>query len=141
MPSSVSRCFETALDLTDFARGQAFGAVVGVGGGSAMDMAKLAAALATNAGGVKDYLGVVTFPKAPLPLALVPTTAGTGAEATSVSMLSIEGRKSIVLSSQLIPHGGGAGPLSDPEPAAPGDGRDRSGRPKPCLRGLHVDPG
>ena len=39
---------ETALDLTDFARGQAFAAVVGVGGGSAMDMAKLAAALATN---------------------------------------------------------------------------------------------
>jgi alcohol dehydrogenase class IV len=94
---------ETALDLTDFARGQAFGAVVGVGGGSAMDMAKLAAALITNTGGVKDYLGAVTFPKAPLPLALVPTTAGTGAEATSVSMLSIEGRKSIVVSPQLIP--------------------------------------
>jgi alcohol dehydrogenase class IV len=94
---------ETALDLTEFARGQAFGAVLGVGGGSAMDMAKLAAALATNPGGVKDYLGAVTFPKSPLPFALVPTTAGTGAEATGVSMLSIEGRKSIVVSPQLIP--------------------------------------
>jgi alcohol dehydrogenase class IV len=102
---------ETALDLTEFARGQAFGAVVGVGGGSAMDMAKLAAALATNPGGVKDYLGVVSFPKPLLPLVLVPTTAGTGAEATSVSMLTIEGRKSIVLSPQLIPQAAVLDPL------------------------------
>jgi alcohol dehydrogenase class IV len=94
---------ETAVDLTRFAREQACGAVIGVGGGSAMDMAKLAAALAANSGDVKDYLGIVTFPRPPLPLALVPTTAGTGAEATSVSMLSVEGRKAIVLSPQLIP--------------------------------------
>jgi alcohol dehydrogenase class IV len=94
---------ETATSLARCSREQSYQAVVGIGGGSAMDMAKLAAALATNGGEVKGYLGVVTFAKAPLPLILIPTTAGTGAEATAVSMLSVEGRKVIVLSPQLIP--------------------------------------
>jgi len=94
---------EMADSLVRFSREDRYQAVVGIGGGSAMDMAKLAAALATNGGDVTDYLGIVTFPMAPLPLVLIPTTAGTGAEATSVSMLSVEGRKAIVLSPQLIP--------------------------------------
>ncbi len=78
-------------------------AVVGLGGGSAMDMAKLAAALATNAGEVGGLAGAVGFEHAPLPLVLVPTTAGTGAEATRVSMLSVGGQKTILVSPQLVP--------------------------------------
>ena len=76
---------------------------MGLGGGSAMDMAKLAAALATNAGEVGDFMGAVRFERAPLPLVLVPTTAGTGAEATRVSMLSVGGQKAIIVSPQLVP--------------------------------------
>src|SRR5690606_17107572 len=38
-----------------------------------------------------------------LPLALVPTTAGTGAEATSVSMLSVDDHKRIVISHRFVP--------------------------------------
>jgi alcohol dehydrogenase class IV len=93
----------TAETLTTFARQKPYSAVVGVGGGSAMDMSKLAAALAVNSGVVTDYLGITRFDKTPLPLVAVPTTAGTGAEATAVSMLSIEGKKAIVLSPQLVP--------------------------------------
>ena len=87
---------------------------MGLGGGSAMDMAKLAAALATNAGEVGDFIGAVRFERAPLPLVLVPTTAGTGAEATRVSMLSVGGQKAIIVSPQLVP----AAAVSGPEPHA-----------------------
>ncbi len=92
-----------ADELADWARREPFKAVLGVGGGSAMDMAKLAAAFAVNSGRVEDYSGAAVFENSPLPLALVPTTAGTGSEATSVSMFSIEGKKSIILSPQLVP--------------------------------------
>ncbi|MCF8040824.1 MAG: iron-containing alcohol dehydrogenase [Desulfarculaceae bacterium] len=94
---------EIAEALTELARQKPFKAVVGMGGGSSLDMSKLAAAFAVNQGKVTDYLGVTSFDKAPLPLINVPTTAGTGAEATAVSMLSVEGRKAIVLSPQLVP--------------------------------------
>ena len=90
-------------DLINTVRSTSYTAVVGLGGGSAMDMAKLAAALATNADEVGGLAGAVGFGSAPLPLVLVPTTAGTGAEATRVSMLSVEGQKTILVSPQLIP--------------------------------------
>jgi alcohol dehydrogenase class IV len=56
-------------------------AVVGLGGGSAMDMGKAVAALATNEGELLDYLEVVgrgrTLRARPLPFVAIPTTAGT----------------------------------------------------------------
>jgi alcohol dehydrogenase class IV len=77
----------------------AFGAapgdlVVAIGGGSAIDLAKGAAALVTNRGGasVRDYLeGVGTglvIDVPPLPVLAVPTTAGTGSEATKNAVIS-----------------------------------------------------
>jgi alcohol dehydrogenase class IV len=93
----------TAENLAGFARRKSYSAVVGVGGGSAMDMSKLGAALAVNPGDVTDYLGITRFEKPPLPLVAVPTTAGTGAEATAISMLSVKDKKAIVLSPQLVP--------------------------------------
>ena len=74
-----------------------------MGGGSSLDMSKLAAAFAVNQDKVTDHLGAPAFDKAPLPLINVPTTAGTGAEATAVSMLSVQGRKAVVLGPQLVP--------------------------------------
>ncbi|MEI7589901.1 MAG: iron-containing alcohol dehydrogenase [Deltaproteobacteria bacterium] len=56
--------------------------VIGIGGGSAMDVAKAVAVLATNNGKATDYVGLNKVPKAGLPTIMVPTTAGTGSEVT-----------------------------------------------------------
>jgi len=68
--------------------------VLAVGGGSALDLAKAVAAMATNADGtsVRDYLeGVgrgLTLSRPPLPVIALPTTAGTGSEATKNAVIS-----------------------------------------------------
>ena len=56
--------------------------VIGIGGGSAMDVAKAIAVLATNKGSAVDYLGLNKVPKHGLPKIMIPTTAGTGSEVT-----------------------------------------------------------
>ena len=56
--------------------------VVGIGGGSAMDLAKAIAVLAANRGKAEDYLGLNRVPGPGLPKIMVPTTAGTGSEVT-----------------------------------------------------------
>lgn len=68
--------------------------VIGVGGGAAIDLAKAVAAMATNTESdtVKDYLENVgrdlKLHRDPLPVMAVPTTAGTGAEATRNAVIS-----------------------------------------------------
>lgn len=70
--------------------------IVAIGGGSAIDLAKALAALATNDRGnsVRDYLeGVGSGQQliaAPLPVVAIPTTAGTGSEATKNAVISVE---------------------------------------------------
>jgi alcohol dehydrogenase class IV len=65
--------------------------VVGFGGGSPMDVAKLAAYL-LGSGDDLDSVWGVDIAKGPrLPLVLVPTTAGTGSEATPISVITCEG--------------------------------------------------
>ncbi len=56
--------------------------VIGLGGGSAMDVAKATAMLSTNGGDLRDCVGVDRVAQPSLPLIQVPTTAGTGAEVT-----------------------------------------------------------
>lgn len=56
--------------------------VVGIGGGSAMDIAKAIAVLTANNGKAVDYLGLNKVPGPGLPTIMVPTTAGTGSEVT-----------------------------------------------------------
>ena len=60
----------------------AYDLVIGLGGGSPLDVAKGSAVLANNEGSILDYVGVDLIPKPGLPLVLIPTTAGTGAEVT-----------------------------------------------------------
>ena len=56
--------------------------VIGIGGGSVMDLAKAIAVLAANKGKAEDYLGLNRVPGPGLPKIMVPTTAGTGSEVT-----------------------------------------------------------
>jgi len=74
--------------IADKARTSGAQAVIGLGGGSSIDSAKVAAALVGNDGSIKDYIGVGLLPKPGLPILAVPTTAGTGSEVTYLSILS-----------------------------------------------------
>jgi alcohol dehydrogenase class IV len=74
--------------IAEKARNSGAQAIIGLGGGSSIDSAKVAAALVGNNGSIKDYLGVGLLPKPGLPILAVPTTAGTGSEVTYLSILS-----------------------------------------------------
>ncbi|WP_456473173.1 iron-containing alcohol dehydrogenase [Desulfolithobacter sp.] len=67
---------------TEIARENNCDCVIGVGGGSAMDVAKAIAILLTNDGRAADYLGLGKIKKPGVPKIMVPTSAGTGAEVT-----------------------------------------------------------
>lgn len=79
--------------------------VIGVGGGSCLDMAKSVALLLSHGGRVQDYYGELKVPGPILPLIAVPTTAGTGSEVTPVAVLSDRDRalKVGISSPHLIP--------------------------------------
>ncbi len=69
--------------------------VVAVGGGSVLDVGKLSAAMARNPGSVLEYtqVGGKRFAEAAVPTILVPTTAGTGAEASQNAVVTAGARK------------------------------------------------
>lgn len=62
--------------------------VIGLGGGSPMDAAKVIAVAATNDTPLRDFAGYHRVPKPGLPLVLIPTTAGTGSEVTKVAVIT-----------------------------------------------------
>jgi len=66
--------------------------VVGIGGGSSLDVAKGVSLMATNKGTILDYVGLNMFPKRGIPKILIPTTAGTGSEASWVCVVTDEKR-------------------------------------------------
>ena len=78
--------------------------VIGLGGGSSLDVAKLAALLAIGKEGLTDVYGVGNAKGPRLPLILIPTTAGTGSEVTPVSIVTTgESQKMGVVSPVIIP--------------------------------------
>ena len=64
--------------------------LVGLGGGSNMDLAKITAAMFTHGGTARDYIGDSKIPGPILPLICVPTTAGTGSEVSGSGVLTDE---------------------------------------------------
>lgn len=93
-----------ATVLAAVAQGRAAGvaSVVGLGGGSPMDVAKVAAYLLANNVALEAIYGVGNATGQAMPLILCPTTAGTGSEATPVAILTTgEGRKMGVVSPSL----------------------------------------
>jgi len=79
-------------------------AVIGLGGGSSMDVAKLAALLAPGREKLADIYGIGNAKGPRLPLLLAPTTAGTGSEVTSVSIVTTgTAEKKGVVSPLILP--------------------------------------
>ena len=72
------------------AAGRSFGpdVVVAVGGGSVIDLAKVTALLLAHGGALEDYYALQSVPGPIVPLIALPTTAGTGSEATPVSVIT-----------------------------------------------------
>ena len=78
--------------------------VIGFGGGSSMDTAKLIALMANTGAKLEDIYGVGVAKGQRLPLILIPTTAGTGSEATAVAIVTTgETTKAGVVANQLYP--------------------------------------
>ncbi len=80
-------------------------AVIGVGGGSALDAAKSIAIIATNGGKIQDYEGVDKIHSPLPPLVMVSTTAGSGAEVSQFSIIvDTEAKKKLtIISKSLVP--------------------------------------
>ena len=79
---------EIALASHEAARAFGPDLIIGLGGGSSLDIAKVTSAMLTNQGPIDRYFGMELVPEPGLPLILIPTTAGTGSEMTSICVLS-----------------------------------------------------
>ena len=92
-------------EVTDFARQGGFDLIVGLGGGSILDVAKMASALLTNPGKTTDYFGREKVLHRGKPTIILPTTSGTGAEVTKHAIfLDRESNvKKAVASTNLLP--------------------------------------
>jgi alcohol dehydrogenase class IV len=85
--------FEIAVRAVEAAKSEKAELVIGMGGGSPLDIAKVCAILATNTKPVSELFGIDMVPEAGLATILIPTTAGTGSEVTPIAILSDEHEK------------------------------------------------
>jgi alcohol dehydrogenase len=95
--SSVEPCL-------DYARQADCQLIVGLGGGSVMDVSKVVAMLLTNPGSVADYIGNDLVKVPGVPTILLPTTAGTGSELTRNALFYVPERhtKEAVISPLIV---------------------------------------
>ncbi len=91
--------------LVSYTKEHGFDLVIGLGGGSALDLAKLTSVLSSHDGSVADYLnlsGKKQVTEKGLPKILIPTTAGTGSEVTNISVLSLDRTKDVITHDYLL---------------------------------------
>lgn len=96
--SSIAACVDAVKDFNA-------DMVIGIGGGSSMDMAKVVAVMLTHGGDIRSYYGEFAVPGPTMPVIAIPTTAGTGSEVTPVAVVSDDerGTKVGIASPYLIP--------------------------------------
>lgn len=101
-PDPTYRHVEDGLSLYRRHRCQA---VVALGGGSSIDCAKVIAARATNDKPIQRLVGLLKVWKAPAPIFVIPTTAGTGSEVTVAAVVSdpIKHQKTPIMDPKLVP--------------------------------------
>ena len=95
---------EVVLDAAEQAKNASIDSVIGFGGGSSMDVAKLIAVLSKGNQALEEMYGVGLIESERLPLIQIPTTAGTGSEVTPIAIVTTgEATKSGIVSPQLLP--------------------------------------
>ncbi len=104
---------EIVFDALAHVRAAEADIVLGIGGGSSLDIAKVTAVMAANEGPIGSYFGIDLVPRPGLKKILIPTTAGTGSEVTPIAILSddAEKLKKGIVSPHLLPETA----LLDPE--------------------------
>jgi alcohol dehydrogenase class IV len=95
-------CVEACIEM---AKKSKYDLIVGVGGGSPMDIASITSVMLTNPGSVRDYFGINLVKRPVVPTVLIPTTAGTGAEVTPNAILTDtkEKMKKAIVSPHILP--------------------------------------
>lgn len=80
--------------------------IVALGGGSPLDAAKAVSIMASNAGAIEEYMGLGKVQNPGIPVIAVPTTAGTGSEATQFTIITDTARdvKMLIGSPFILPH-------------------------------------
>lgn len=95
---------EDAEAIAAAARESGCDAIIGVGGGSVLDLAKVASMAPANPGPIEGYLGKDKLTRKGLPLIAIPTTSGTGSEVTQAIVLSTrEGVKMAIWDQRVMP--------------------------------------
>ncbi|MBX3570170.1 MAG: iron-containing alcohol dehydrogenase [Rhizobiaceae bacterium] len=92
----------TLMNAVEAGRRAGASGIVGFGGGSSLDVAKLTALLLGSAEDLDAAWGVGNARGPRLPLVLVPTTAGTGSEVTPVSIITVEASEKRGVSSPIL---------------------------------------
>jgi alcohol dehydrogenase len=105
--------YETAISAAEMVKKINADLIIGIGGGSPLDIAKVSAVLATNEKPISELFGIDQIPDQGIKTILVPTTAGTGSEVTPIAILSDEAEKlkKGIVSHHLLP----AVSILDPE--------------------------
>jgi alcohol dehydrogenase class IV len=96
---------ETIADCLEQARQARCDLIIGLGGGSSMDVAKVISVLLTNKKPLNELIGINLVEKSGIPKILVPTSAGTGSEVTPIAILTdhSENLKKGIVSDYLFP--------------------------------------
>ena len=92
----------TVLKSIAYAKKYSVTGIIGFGGGSPMDVAKLTALIVGSKENLDDIWGIDNARGPRIPLCLIPTTAGTGSEVTPVSIITIEGEEKRGVVSPII---------------------------------------
>jgi len=102
--------------ILEAARSTGCGLIVGIGGGSVMDVAKLVSVMLKNDVSLRRLLAGERIPRDGVPTLMVPTTAGTGSEVTpnAIVLVPEDGLKVGVVDGRLVP----SGVILDPEMTA-----------------------
>jgi alcohol dehydrogenase class IV len=94
-------------NVARFVRGRHFDGVIGIGGGSTLDTAKIASIAPTNTDDISSYIGSDKVKYDGIPLILIPTTAGSGSEVTDIAVAKVRYEnvevKRGVMSEYLLP--------------------------------------